>query len=305
MAMLPRERTPYSAIVDRPPLRLPGRARVVVWTIVNLEVWDIARAMARQVLPAPTGAVLLPDVPNWSWHEYGMRVGFWRFEALYRRLGIRPTVAINARVCIDYPRVAQACRDAGWEFMGHSYEQGPIHREEDQPGMIKRSLDTIEKFTGKRPLGWLGPGLTQTLETPEHLAAAGVKYIGDWVYDDEPTGISTANGPLVTLPYSVETNDIPMMLVQHHEAAYWTKKCLDAFERYYEEGAKRAKIMAIAVHPYISGQPFRIKYLEEVYKKINKKRGVLHWNGEQILDWYLKAKRAAASEGRSRNARAD
>ena len=284
--MIPRERAPYSAIVDRPPLKLPGRARVVVWTIVNLEVWDIVRAMARQVLPAPTGAVLQPDVPNWSWHEYGMRVGFWRFEALYRRLGIRPTVAINARVCVDYPRVAQACKDAGWEFMGHSYEQGPIHREEDQPGMIKRSLDTIEKFTGKRPVGWLGPGLTQTLETPENLAAAGVKYIGDWVYDDEPTEISTAKGPLVTLPYSVETNDIPMMLVQHHEAAYWTKKCIDAFERYYEEGAQRAKIMAIAIHPYISGQPFRIKYLEDVYRAIGKRKGVLHWNGEQILDWY-------------------
>ena len=288
MAMIPRERTPYSAIVDRPPLKLPGRARVIVWTIVNLEVWDIARAMARQVLPAPTGAVLLPDVPNWSWHEYGMRVGFWRFEALYRRLGIRPTVAINARVCVDYPRVARACKDAGWEFMGHSYEQGPIHREEDQPGMIKRSLDTIEKFTGKRPIGWLGPGLTQTLETPENLAAAGVKYIGDWVHDDEPTRINTAKGPLVTLPYSVETNDIPMMLVQHHEAAYWTKKCIDAFERYYEEGAQRAKIMAIAIHPYISGQPFRIKYLEEVYTAIGKRKGVLHWNGEQILDWYQK-----------------
>jgi allantoinase len=284
--MIPRDRTPYSAIVDRPALRLPKKARVVVWTIVNLEVWDIARAMARQVLPAPTGAVLLPDVPNWSWHEYGMRVGFWRFEELYRKLKIKPTVAINARVCVDYPRVAKACKDAGWEFMGHSYEQGPIHKEEDQPGMIKRSLDTIEKFTGKRPVGWLGPGLTQTLETPDHLAAAGVKYIGDWVYDDEPTRINTAHGPLVTIPYSVETNDIPMMLVQHHEAAYWTQKCLDTFERYYEEGAKRPKIMAIAVHPYISGQPFRIKYLEEVYRKINRKKGVLHWNGEQILDWF-------------------
>ncbi len=285
--MIPRERSPYSAIVDRPPLKLPGGARVVVWTIVNLEVWDIARAMARQVLPAPTGAVLLPDVPNWSWHEYGMRVGFWRFEKLFRRLKIRPTLALNARVCVDYPRVAQVCKDAGWEFMGHSYEQGPIHREEDQPGMIKRSLDTIEKFTGKRPVGWLGPGLTQTLDTPENLAAAGVKYIGDWVYDDEPTEIKTANGPLITLPYSVETNDIPMMLVQHHEAAYWTEKCLDSFDRYYEEGKERAKIMAIAIHPYISGQPFRIKYLEEIYKKINQRKGVLHWNGEQILDWYL------------------
>jgi peptidoglycan/xylan/chitin deacetylase (PgdA/CDA1 family) len=289
MVMIPRERTPYSAIVDRPPLKLPGRARIVVWSIVNLEVWDIARPMARQVLPAPTGAVLLPDVPNWSWHEYGMRVGFWRFEKLYRRLGIKPTVSINARVCIDYPRVAQACKDAGWEFMGHSYEQGPIHKEADQPGMIRRSIETIEKFTGKKPVGWLGPGLTQTLDTPEHLAAAGIKYIGDWVYDDEPTEIKTANGPLVTIPYSVETNDIPVMMVQHHEAAYWTQKCLDSFDRLYEEGKERAKILAIAIHPYISGQPFRIKYLEQVYKKINQKKGVLHWNGEQILDWYLKS----------------
>ena len=104
--MIPRERIPYSAIVDRPPLKLPGGARIVVWPIVNLEFWDISRPMARQVLPAPTGQVLLPDVPNWSWHEYGMRVGVWRFFDLFSRLGIRPTVSINARVCEDYPRVA-------------------------------------------------------------------------------------------------------------------------------------------------------------------------------------------------------
>lgn len=290
MAMIPRERAPYSAIVDRPPLKLPGGARVVVWTIVNLEVWDIARAMARQVLPAPGGVPMLPDVPNWTWHEYGMRVGFWRFKALFDRLGIRPTLSINARVCLDYPRVAQACCDAGWEFMGHAFEQGPIHNEKDPPAMIARSLDTIEKFTGKRPLGWLGPGLTQTHDTPEHLAAAGIRYIGDWVYDDEPTEIRTTNGPLVTLPYSVETNDIPMMIVQHHEAAHWTQRCLDSFERYYQEGAERAKILAIAIHPYISGQPFRIKYLEQVYDAIGRRPGVLHWNGEQILDWYLKSR---------------
>ena len=118
-----------------------------------------------------------------------------------------------------------------------------------------------------------------------------MKYIGDWVYDDEPTEIQTANGPLVTLPYSVETNDIPMMMVQHHEAAYWTQKCIDTFERYYEEGAERPKIMAIAIHPYISGQPFRIKYLEQVYERINSVPGVLHWNGEQILEWYLQSRK--------------
>ena len=176
---IPRDRGPYSAIVDRPPLRLPGGARVVVWTIVNLEVWDIARPMARQVLPAPTGQVLLPDVPNWGWHEYGMRVGFWRFHKLFGRLGIHPTLSVNARVCEDYERVTAAARDARWEFMGHAYDQMPIHNVPDQRGMIHRSLDLLERFTGTRPVGWLGPGLTQTLETPDLLREAGVQYIGD------------------------------------------------------------------------------------------------------------------------------
>lgn len=293
MTMIPRERVPYSAIVDRPKMKLPDDGKIIVWTIVNLEVWDISKPMARQVIPAPTGAVLLPDVPNWSWHEYGMRVGFWRFHELYERLGIKPTLSINARVCEDYPRVAQACLDAGWEFMGHSYQQGPIHLEPDQPSMIKHSLDVIEKFTGKRPIGWLGPGLTQTNETPDHLAAAGVKYIGDWVYDEEPTEIKTEHGPLVTIPYTVENNDIPMMAVQHHEASYWTQKCIDTFDRLYQEGSERPRVMAIAIHPYISGQPFRIKYLEEVYKHMAKHTGVVHWNGEQILDWYQAARKTA------------
>jgi allantoinase len=288
--MIPRERCTYSAIVDRPPLVLPNRARLVVWTIVNLEFWDIARPMARQVLPAPTGHVLLPDVPNWAWHEYGMRVGVWRFFELFARLEIRPTLSINARVCEEYERVARAARDAGWEFMGHAWEQMPIHQVDDQFAMINQSLGVLERFAGTRPVGWLGPGLTETEDTPDLLAAAGVKYIGDWVYDDEPTEIRTAHGPLVTLPYTVELNDIPMMLVQHHESAYFTQRCVDTFERLYSEGAERAKIMAIAIHPYISGQPHRIKYLEAVYDHVSRFAGVLHWNGAEILDWYMAAR---------------
>ena len=287
--MIPRERCEFSAIVDREPLKLPDGARIVFWTIVNYEVWDIARPMARQVLPAPTGMPLLPDVPNWSWHEYGMRVGAWRFHDLFARLDIRPTLAANARICEDYPRVADEARRQGWEFMGHAYDQGPIHKEADQAAMINRSMDILERFCGKRPVGWLGPGLTQTLETPELLVAAGVKYIGDWVYDDEPTTIRTANGPLVTLPYSVELNDIPMMIVQHHESEYLLKRATDQFDRLYAESKDRAKIMALAIHPYISGQPHRIKYLEAIYDYVNRFEGVLHWNGAEILDWYSSA----------------
>ena len=271
---LPRDRVPYSAIVDRPALKLPGGARMAVWTIVNVEDWGIERPMPRTVLPPPMGQPLLPDLPNWAWHEYGMRVGFWRFKALYDRLGMRPTLSINARVCVDYPRVAQACRDAGWEFMGHSYEQGPIHREEDQPGMIKRSLDTIEKFTGKRPVGWLGPGLTQTFETPELLVDAGVKYIGDWVYDDEPTVIRTGKGPLVTLPYSVELNDIPMMIVQHHESDYLLKRTIDQFDRVISVNLRGAYICAReAIKQFLAAnKPGVIVNISSVHQEIPKPR---------------------------------
>jgi allantoinase len=267
--MLPRERSDYSAIVDRPALKLPGGARVIFWTIVNLEVWDIGKPMARQVLPPPTGIAMQPDIPNWSWHEYGMRVGVWRFFDVLRRYGVKPTLAANARICEDYTRVAEQARTDGWEFMGHSWEQGPIHKEPDQKAMIARTMDTLEKFMGKRPVGWLGPGLTETYETPELLIEAGVKYIGDWVYDDEPTIIRTAKGPLVTLPYTVECNDIPMMIIQHHESDYLMKRVIDQFDRLYQEGAERPKICALAIH-------------------VKKFDGVLHWNGEQILDWYLK-----------------
>ncbi len=287
--MLPRERLAYSAIVDRPKLALPGGARGVVWTLVTLEVWDIARPMARQVLSAPSGQPLLPDLPNWSWHEYGMRVGVWRFFKLFERLNIRPTLSINARVCLDYERVAAQARAAGWEFMGHAYEQMPIHKVEDQRAMIHQSLDLLERFAGKRPVGWLGPGLTETYETPDLLTEAGIQYVGDWVHDDEPTELRTAHGPLVTLPYTVELNDIPTMILQHHESPYWLRKCQDMFDRYHSEGAERPKIMAIAIHPYISGQPHRIRYLEEVYEYINRHAGVLHWNGAEILHWYRSA----------------
>jgi peptidoglycan/xylan/chitin deacetylase (PgdA/CDA1 family) len=293
--MLPRERCAYSAIVDRPALKLPGNARVVFWTIVNLEVWDIGKPMARQVLAPPTGRTHLPDVPNWSWHEYGMRVGVWRFFDLYKRLKIRPTLAINARVCEDYARVAEQANTERWEFMGHSYEQGPIHAEPNQKAMIARSLEVIERCNGKRPLGWLGPGLTQTLETPELLAASGIKYIGDWVYDDEPTVISTGAGPLLTLPYTLELNDIAMMIVQHHESDYLLRRAIDQFDRLYAEGEQRAKIFALAIHPYISGQPHRVKYLEAIYDHARRFDGVVYWTGEEIMDWYLKSGAAGSA----------
>src|SRR5918992_1481977 len=218
--------------------------------------------MPRQYLSTPQGVSVIPDVPNWAWHEYGMRVGFWRLlEALQNR-GIPATTAINAHVCQAYPEVARAMLDAGWEFMGHGVVQGAMHQLPDQRGAIRESIETLQKFTGKRPKGWLGPGLTETWETLDLLAAEGIEYVSDWVNDDQPYEIRTSSGTLVSVPYTLELNDIPMMVIQHHESAYWRGRFQAQVDRPYAEGARNPRVMAIAVHPYISGVPHRIKYVE-------------------------------------------
>ena len=286
--MAPGERIDYSAITDRKPLKLPGDARMILWLVFALEVWDIARPMARTAIPPPQGIPLLPDVPNWSWHEYGMRVGAWRLIEMYESMGVRPTVTLNARVIEDYPRVAQACLEAGWELNAHSYEQIPMQKLDDEVVAIAKTMEIITAFAGKKPRGWFGPGLTQTFQTLDHLAAAGIEYFGDWVIDDQPVPVRTEHGPIVALPYNYEIHDIVLMAIQNHPSEVYRNRALDYFETIYSESHDTVKIMAMAMHPYLSGSPHRIRYVRETLEHILSRPGVVCWDGEQILDWYLK-----------------
>ena len=280
------DRIPYQAIVDRPELRLPDGARVAVWVILNAEEWRIERAMPRTVLPPPMGQPLLPDVPNWSWHEYGMRSGFWRqWQALTDR-DLPVTFAINGSICASYPRVAEAGRDAGWEPMGHGFLQGPMHKLEDQEGAIAQALDTIERFWGRRPRSWESPGLTETDETLDLLRKHGVEYVADWVIDDLPETVETPHGPITTIPYTVETNDITVYALQQHQSDVFLQRGRDQFDRLYTEGSRNARVMAISIHPYITGVPHRIGYLEGLLDYIRNHDGVAWMTASQIGDWY-------------------
>jgi allantoinase len=285
--MQPRERLAFSPIEGRAPLKFPAGVRLVVWPVLALEDWDISRAMARMVISPPQGQPMLPDHPNWSWHEYGMRVGFWRLKKVLERVGATPTVTLNAKVCDTYPQVVAACIEAGWELNAHGYEQIPMHKVEDQRAVIQKSIAVIEKFSGKRPRGWFGPGLTQTFDTLDYLSEAGIEYIGDWVLDDEPVTLKTAHRPIVALPYNFEIHDIVLMALQHHASDMMYVRAMDQFEWLYKESAERPKIMAIACHPYLSGVPHRIAHVERTFAEILSRDGVVSWDGAKILDWYL------------------
>ena len=283
---LPRDRVPYTAIVDRPPLKLPGGARMAVWVIVNVEDWGIERPMPRTVLSPPMGQPMLPDLPNWAWHEYGMRVGFWRVHEVLQRHGVIPTLAINGLVCKTYPRIAQAGKDAGWEFMGHGYFQGPMHKLEDQRGAIRDTLAAIREFTGRAPVGWESPGLTETYDTIDLLAEQGIKYVADWVLDDQPVNIATSAGPVVSVPYTVELNDIPMGALQHMSVDEMVKRGVTHFDQLYKESASITRVMAISVHPYLSGSPHRIGFLDRLLAHVKQHQDVVIWTGEGIYEWY-------------------
>jgi peptidoglycan/xylan/chitin deacetylase (PgdA/CDA1 family) len=289
MALLFSDRVPYSAIVDRPPLRLPDNARVAVWVIVNVEHWSADGPMPRVVIPPPMHQPLLPDLPNWAWHEYGMRVGFWRILEALRSRSITPTLALNGYVCRSYPRVTTAAHEAGWEFIGHGYKQAPMHRLEDQRSAIRETVLEIERVTGGRPRGWESPGMTETEHTLDVLSSEGIEYVADWVLDDQPVVIKAEPRPVVAMPYTVETNDVVMFTIQNHAAEEFAHRCRAQFDRLYTDGAQTARIMAISVHPYLSGVPHRIGWLENVLDYIRDFSDVKWWTGAQILDWYRNA----------------
>lgn len=280
------DRLPYQAIVDRPKLKLPDGKRIAVWVILNVEEWGIERPMPRTVLPPPMGQALLPDVPNWSWHEYGMRSGFWRQHQALTSRNIPTTMAINGNVCNSYPRVASAGLDAGWEFMGHGFLQGPMHKLEDQRGAIHLAMDTIERFTGTRPTSWESPGLTETPETLDLLRESGVKYVADWVLDDLPQEVETPHGTITTIPYTVEMNDITVYALQQHQSDEFLRRGRDQFDRLYAESADNARVMAISIHPYVTGVPHRIRYLEELLDYVGGHEGVSWMTASEIGDWY-------------------
>jgi peptidoglycan/xylan/chitin deacetylase (PgdA/CDA1 family) len=295
--MLPTERIAYSAISERPRLVLPGGARMAVWVIVNVEEWNPRETMPRTVLTPPAGGSPSPDIPNWAWHEYGNRVGFWRMLEVLDEHQVKAVLAINGSAIASYEPIARAARDRDWEFIGHGFSQKNMQKVPDEREDIAKTTDAIAAYTGKRPRGWLGPGLTETWETPDILVEQGYDYVCDWVLDDQPVVLKTRTRPIVNVPYTQECNDVAMMLIQHHKASEYFDRASDQFDQIHHDAQSSARIMALVVHPYIMGAPHRLKYFRQILQKVRSHDDVVVWTGEQIFDWYLSQRPDALSQG--------
>jgi peptidoglycan/xylan/chitin deacetylase (PgdA/CDA1 family) len=283
-------RVDYLPIIDRPVIRWPNGARVAFWVAPNIEHYEYLPPLDGVKNPWPRTP--LPDVQQYSAHEYGNRVGFWRLVEVFDELNVTASLAINGSAIRSYEPISRAALERGWEFMGHGFTQKNMQKVENEREDIIKTREAIRAFTGKPPRGWLGPGLTETWETPDILVEEGFEYVADWVLDDQPVRLKTRTKPIVSVPYTQECNDVAMMLIQHHVAQEYRTRAIDQFEQIHSDSAKSARVMALVVHPYIMGAPHRFRYFREALQHMRARKDVAFWTGERICDWYLENSKA-------------
>lgn len=275
----------YSPIVDRPQLQWPNGAQVAVWVIPNVEHFEID---VSSVSISPTNHK--PDILNYAWRDYGLRVGIWRMMEILDRHGVRATVALNSAVCERYPAIIEAGKKRGWEFMAHGITNSrPLANlpEEEEREVIRTAIASIKENVGMAPKGWLGPALAETFNSPDILAEEGIEYVCDWCNDDQPYPMKVKKGRLISMPYSIEVNDIPIFVGKGMTGMEFFELVRDQFEVLYNDGKTTGRVMAIALHPFLIGVPFRSKYLDMALGYIKQHEHVWLATGSEIADWYI------------------
>lgn len=274
----------YSPIPQRPALTWPGGARVAFYVGLNVEHFHVDQPSTS--LNAGT-ASLVPDALNHGWRDYGARVGFWRLAEIFDRHGIRASVLLNSEVVEQYPQIIEAGVQRDWAWLAHGKTNSTLHTgyEPDQERAILTDIvDTIEKGTGTRPQGWMGPGLTETFHTPRLLSELGLSYVLDWTNDDQPYPLKVPG--MLSVPYTVELNDLGIFTTHGWTGPDFVQALKDQFDVLYAESATSGRVMSLALHPFVIGQAFRAKYLDEALSYIAGHDGVWLTTSDDIAAHY-------------------
>jgi peptidoglycan/xylan/chitin deacetylase (PgdA/CDA1 family) len=282
-------RPPYDhwPLTRRPRLELPGGARVAFWIGLNVEYYP---AGVPGLSLVPLTADFVPDPMNQGWRDYGPRVGLWRIADVLDRHGMRASAMLHSDACVEYPEVTEEGNARGWCWVAHGRNNAVFHQGmelEEERAVLGEVTDTIERHAGRRPRGWLGPALTETANTLELLAGLGYDYVCDWCCDDQPFPLRAGGDRMISVPYTVELNDIPIFLGKGAGGADFRDIVVDQFDVLYEQAGDGGLVMCVSLHSFLAGLPFRLKYLDEALAHIGSREDVWLATSDEIADWYL------------------
>jgi allantoinase len=273
----------YHPIVDRPPIHWPGGARVAAYIGLNIEHFLLDRP-STSIWPGT--ADLVPDALNYGWRDYGVRVGIWRVIDILDRHGVRASALLNSAAAEHYPRIIEAGVNRGWAWLAHGKTNSIPHAGmslDEERRVLTEIVDTITAATGQRPRGWLGPGLTETFHTPALLAELGLNYLLDWTNDDQPYPLNVPG--LVSVPYSVELNDLGLF-GKGTTGPEFVQIVADQYEQLRVDSEHSGRVMALALHPFVIGQPFRAKYLDQALEFLAAQPDVWLTTSDEIAEHY-------------------
>lgn len=288
----------WSPLPSRKPLRFPDGKRLAVIITTNAEYWDSVKpykepyyAGGPPIIPDPLPGDVF-DSPNFTWREYGQRVGIWRCFDAASAAGVPLSVTVNAKILLERREIAEEARHRGFELVAHNYEQGELltryaFDEAKEREVILNTLKTFEQVVGRKARGWLSSSLRGTLRTPEIVAEQGLIFFCDYMNDDQPYLIHTKHGPIVNMPYSVEVNDFTIF----HRRGLTTDEGLamlkEQFDVLYGESAQSGRTLNFGTHPHVMGHPFRIRALREFIAYAKSHEGVWWCTREELAIWYL------------------
>ncbi|MGR3342587.1 MAG: polysaccharide deacetylase family protein [Paracoccaceae bacterium] len=288
--MWPNPRVPYRMASERPKLEPLEGKPLMVHLAMNIEYWPFDRPMPRGIIPAPHGAKPAPpDVPNYSWVEYGMRVGMPRIMKMTQDRDLPVSAFMNAQVADVYPSLADAVVTAGWELVGHGWFQQSLKQAEDEAGVIRQSLERLNALSGRKTRAWLGPGLGESEDTVDILKAEGVEFLHDWVLDDLPVWMRTRHGPMVGLPYTFELNDVPIYAIQQSSSDELLTRLKATVSIYERELDQNPRIITLALHPHIVGVPHIAYYFEKALDLLASRDDTIFVTSSVMGDWFVEA----------------
>jgi allantoinase len=279
---------PYSPINRRPQWKWPNGARLAIWVAPNLEFFPLTRPLAAN--PMAKTPEKAPTIRTWGVRDYGNRVGVFRLMALLKKYGIRATASLNADLCDQHPQIVEDAVNLEWEFLAHNRTNAvwlsaiPADEERD---FIHYCIERVTRATGKRPTGWLSSAMDETWQTLDHLVAEKMLYVTDWVNDDQPYRMQAGGSEIIYLPYSYETNDNAQIVSRFASIDDFELMIKRTFDVLYSEAEDSARVMAICLHPFISGVPHRVAGLDAAFRYICDHNDVWWATGEEIVRAYM------------------